>query len=242
MLISTHFICPRLRCPVSSVRKMVTAEAREDIENPLRVLWHDGEYRELTAAQDTLLFSDDAPEMYDWPDADRIFAVTTWEANRWDLVILRWDVNGDSDSDDHADEEDDDVWIGIFVGRSSGRKKPMFATFRPKERKKHFVNVLAGSGVKTEYDDYIESISLDILRSMPDAYFRKVFFQKLHRVVGKIEELYLAHRQRKRETAARRIQKFARELSARPTLPSGRPGSDYLRAVESFQDLAVGHD
>jgi hypothetical protein len=78
-----------MACPVSfvieglSLMEMVASDARKDIENPLRIVWHDGQYGELTAAQKTLLFSDNAPEMYDWPDADRVFAVTTWEANRW---------------------------------------------------------------------------------------------------------------------------------------------------------------
>jgi hypothetical protein len=72
----------------------------------------------------------------------------------------------------------------------------MFATFRPKERTKHFVNVLAGSGVKTEYDDFVDSIPLDLLKSMPDEYFRKGFWKKLKRAVEKMEKLYLALRQK----------------------------------------------
>jgi hypothetical protein len=115
----------------------------------------------------------------------------------------------------------------------------IFATFDVRERHKKTIDVLAGSGFKPEYEDRVEHISLEVLRSLPDAYFRVESLHAITMGVRALEKLYLEHRARKRENAAIAIQRALREWFARPAYASGRPGLHFKQACVRWGDITV---
>lgn len=145
-----------------------------------------GTKRHLTEEEWDLLFDWD---LSPWQGhTEVVIAKTSWELNKNDIVLVRV-------------EEYDFADIGIFVGYSSGRGKPMFACFNMEERHNDEINVIAGTGLKMEYGDSFEEISLEALKVINSDYFTPDGLEEYKAAVSVIEH-YVDKWFKRRKTAA----------------------------------------
>lgn len=178
---------------------------------------------ELTDDQYDLLFPEH-PSIHDHEDQYDIMGYATLDDNRDSLVIFR--IDGEYTK------------IGFFIGRSSGRGKPLFALCDPEYRRQPEIPIRIRSGIKKEFDDMIEVITPEVLRDLPDAYFEDDVTEMVN-IVRTIERWWIRWRAHQKQRAATVIQRAVREWFARPYYHDGTEGLHYRQAMDRFKSLVI---
>lgn len=160
-----------------------------------------GSRRHLTEEELDLLFDWNLSPLHG--HAQIVIARTSWELNKNDLVLIR------PRDYDYAD-------IGIFVGFSGTKGKPMFACVDNFRRRDDEIDVIAGTGYRYEYEDFIEDISLEALKKMNSDYFDPEGLEELKAAILVIENHVEKWLKRRRNAAATVIQRWIRHCLYKP--------------------------